>query len=75
MISKNKLTPKQVKLLDNLGIVWKRNSNKWDEMFDLAKKYYLEHKNLLVDTHSKYKGQNLGYWINHQRDDYKKRNI
>ena len=74
MISKNKLTPKQVKLLDNLGIVWKRNSNKWDEMFDLAKKYYLEHKNLLVDTHSKYKGQNLGYWINHQRDDYKKRN-
>ena len=37
MISKNKLTPKQVKLLDNLGIVWKRNSNKWDEMFDLAK--------------------------------------
>lgn len=74
MISKNKLTPKQVKLLDNLGIVWKRNSNKWDEMFDLAKEYYLEHKNLLVDTHSKYKGQNLGYWINHQRDDYKKRN-
>ena len=73
MGNRQKLNSEQIKLLENLNVVWERNSNKWDYMFEIAKKYYEEYGNLLVNTHSIYMDENLGYWINHQRDDFQKK--
>ena len=70
MGNKDKLSVKQVELLNKLGITWERNPSKWDDMFDLAKQYFEEHGNLMVNTHAKYKGKSLGRWINKQRVDY-----
>lgn len=70
----DKLSDEQVQLLEKLGIIWERNSSKWDYMYSIAEKYYYEHGNLMVNTHSMYLNEKLGYWINHQRDDYQKIN-
>lgn len=70
----DKLSEEQVQLLEKLGIVWERNSSKWDYMYSIAEKYYHEYGDLMVNTHSMYLNEKLGYWINHQRDDYQKQN-
>ena len=74
MGNRQKLNNSQIELLEKLNITWKRNPSKWDNMFNLAKEYYEEKGNLLINTHSKYKGENLGAWINKQRDDYQNQN-
>ena len=73
-INKKDLSKEQILKLNNLGMNWKRNITKWDKMYELAKEYYKENGNLNVDTHSSYKGENLGYWINHQRNSYRLKN-
>ncbi len=70
---RNALTTEQISALEAIGIVWHRNNAKWDTMFELASEYYAEHGNLLVNTHSLYKGQKLGQWINCMRIDYMNR--
>lgn len=69
-LNKDKLSKEQILRLDVLGIVWKRKENKWDNMYSLACEYYQENGNLLINTHSSYKGQPLGSWINVQRTHY-----
>ena len=70
---RNALTTEQISALEAIGIVWHRNNAKWDTMIELASEYYAEHGNLLVNTHSLYKGQKLGQWINCMRIDYMNR--
>lgn len=72
-LGKENLSQEQIERLENLGIIWKRNENKWGQMYALAKKYYEENGNLLVNTHSFYEGKRLGQWINSQRIDYMNR--
>ena len=70
MSNKDHLDIEQIELLEKLGIVWERNHSKWDDMFELAKRYYEEHGDLMINTHSRYGGKFLGRWINKQRVDY-----
>lgn len=70
---KTELTTLQIKKLEQLGIVWERNKTKWDKMYVLACEYQREHGDLLVNTHSTYRGEKLGQWINKQRTDYMRR--
>ena len=74
MGNREKLNDEQILLLEKLGIIWERNASKWDYMFNIAEKYFHEYGNLMVNTHSMYLNEKLGYWINHQRDDYQKLN-
>lgn len=44
----------------------------WDEMYELAKRYYEKNGNLLISSqYVTEAGIKLGYWINHQREYYK----
>ncbi len=70
---KENLTPNKMHRLEAIGIVWRRNETKWAIMYQLAKEYYGQNGNLLVNTHSLYQGEKLGQWINHQRTDYMNR--
>ena len=47
----------------------------WEEKYELAKKYYEEHGNLLIPYHYKINGINLGSWISRQRQDYKNKKL
>lgn len=67
--SKNKgldqtLTEEQQKQLAALGMIWDRNTEKWEEYFKAAEEYYQIHGNLEVMT--KYiteDGIPLGRWL------------
>lgn len=54
--NKCKLNPKQIDLLNNIGMIWdKKNSedyipNKWMEMYNIAKEYYEKNGNLFVPS-------------------------
>ena len=79
---KPKLEQYQIELLEQIGMMWeinefnKENLNiRWLKNYELAKKYYEEHGNLLIP--SSYivkidnKEVNLGTWITTQRMRYK----
>lgn len=77
-----RINEKQIELLNKIGMVWNilNNENiitdKWMKNYNLAKKYYEEHGNLLIPHYYVMKDEigndiNIGIWINHQRDAYK----
>lgn len=58
------LTKEQQEQLAALGMIWDRNTEKWEEYFEEAEEYYRTHGNLNVRT--KYvtdKGIPLGRWL------------
>lgn len=58
------LTPAQQQQLAELGMIWSRNSEKWEEYFEAAENYYKTHGNL--DVMTKYMTENglpLGRWL------------
>ena len=72
------LNIEQIKLLEDIGIVWKVIKT-WDESFELAAKYYEVHKNLMINykfitidgyTYNEH-GYNLGNWLVNQRRLYR----
>ena len=79
------LTDEQVKLLEDIGMVWsvekgqfdrKKNHVKWMENYEKAKKYYQKHSNLLVPARYICEdGTQLGQWISAQRVAYKNRTL
>lgn len=78
---KNIFTPKQIELLNQIGIVWDnvRPVQTWMESYNLAKKYYEHYQNLRIlkkfKTLNGYDyaedGFKLGVWITTQRQYYK----
>ena len=73
-----KLTIEQIKLLEDIGIVWKIVKT-WEESYELAAKYYEVHKDLKVNykfrtidgyTYNEH-GYNLGSWIVNMRRLYR----
>ncbi len=78
---KNIFTPKQIELLNQIGIVWDnvRPVQTWMESYNLAKKYYEHYQNLHIlkkfKTLNGYDyaedGFKLGVWITTQRQYYK----
>ena len=70
------LTDEQVELLERIGMKWDIIDSKWNKMYELAKKYFLEHGNL--DVPKRFiaeNGEKLGDWISGQRRAYKNRTI
>ena len=78
------LTKKQIDLLNEIGMVWKigrgkhkrKISKEWISKYNLAKKYYEIHNNLLIPALYFVKDEddkeiNLGAWIACQRQLYK----
>lgn len=58
------LTPAQQQQLAELGMIWDRNSEKWEDYFEAAENYYKTHGNL--DVMTKYVTENglpLGRWL------------
>lgn len=58
------LTKEQQEQLAALGMIWERNTEKWEEYFEAAQEYYRQHGNL--DVMAKYvteEGLPLGRWL------------
>ena len=58
------LTDEQRKALEELGMIWDHNQEKWEQYYSAAEKYYSEHGNLNVKI--KYvtlEGIPLGRWL------------
>lgn len=64
--NKGTLSEERTPLLEQIGVVWNKNEARWQEMYDLAKKYYEENGSLLSITDA-----NLRNWIQVQRQAYK----
>lgn len=64
--NKGTLSEERTQLLEQIGVVWNKNEARWQEMYDLAKKYYEENGSLLSITDA-----NLRNWIQVQRQAYK----
>ena len=73
-----KLSLEQIKLLEDIGIIWKVVKT-WDESYELANKYYEVHKDLQINykfktidgyTYNEH-GYSLGGWLVNQRRLYR----
>ena len=78
-----KLNKEKIELLNSIKMVWNIRGNKdiisdtWMKKYFYAKKYYLEHGNLLIPFDYEIKDESdniikLGNWINTQRRAYRK---
>ena len=75
-----KISEEQIKLLENIGMIWNTFDYEWNKNYELAKEYYEHHGNLEIphgfktingyekDENGEY---NLGRWISSQREAYK----
>jgi hypothetical protein len=70
-ISKNKLTPLQIQLLNDIEMVWSLNDYRWNLNYNEAKKYYIEHNHLRIPYIYEVNGLKLGKWIHTQRKAFK----
>ena len=70
---RKKLTEEQIEKLAAIGIYTNERciEEKWNEKFEIAKKYFLQYGNLSVPPHFMYEGINLSVWILYQRSRYK----
>ena len=76
----NKLSQKQIKLLNDIDMLWKvrRTKDAWDEYYLLAKNYYNYYGHLKIEyifttsdgINYDEDGQQLGRWIHEQRSIY-----
>lgn len=64
--NKGTLSEERIQLLEQIGVIWNKNEARWQEMYDLAKKYYEENGSLSSIT-----DDNLRNWIKVQRQAYK----
>ena len=69
----NKLSSKQINLLNKIGMEWSKTDYKWMAIYNSAVSYYDDHGDLLVPSrYATDDGIHLGTWIKHQRERYKK---
>ena len=65
------LTDEQVELLVKIGMVWRVSDLKWNEYFEMAKKYWERYGNLFVlPTSNINNAQALYSWLAKQREAY-----
>ena len=73
-----KITEEQIRLLEEIGMIFDARDSKWREKYELAKAYYEHNNNLEIPYNFKTKngyeydeeGINLGTWIRNQRQAY-----
>ena len=69
----NKLSSKQINLLNKIGMEWSKTDYKWMAIYNSAVSYYDDHGDLLVPSrYATDDGIHLGTWIKYQRERYKK---
>ena len=66
------LTKQQIEKLEQIGMVWNVKESNSSQMFELAKKYYEEHGNLLLPSKYIINGRDLSSWVKEKRKMYKK---
>ena len=77
-IGSSKITEDQIRLLEEIGMIFDVHDAKWKEKYELAKAYYEHNNNLGIPSNFKTKngyeydetGINLGTWIRKQRQAY-----
>ena len=66
-----RLDAEKVSLLENIGMVWDAFSEKWEQGFAAAAKYYADHGNLVVPvSYTTEDGLRLGVWVRNQKQTY-----
>ncbi len=90
LYKENKLNEKQLNLLNDIDMVWSFKlikddirkefiPDKWMRNYELAKKYYEKHNNLLIPSNYEVIIDNvtikLGRWLSTQRQNYSKNNL
>eukprot|EP00980_Cylindrotheca_fusiformis_P009832 scaffold2164_cov106-Cylindrotheca_fusiformis.AAC.15 len=63
-----KLTRRQMQLLDEAGVAWQPYDIRWNQMFKLLLQYKDREGHTQVPRYHQEEGQNLGYWLNTQRE-------
>ena len=77
-----KITPVQIKLLENIGMIWSIHDKEWMDKFKLVENYYNYFGDLNIPQNFKTingyeydkNGVNLGSWIDIQRQAYNGKN-
>jgi hypothetical protein len=57
--------------LEEAGVVWNAQSNRWDEMYSLLFQYKARESHCRVPVKHKEEGKNLGSWLATQRKSYR----
>lgn len=66
----HELSKDQIKKLEELGIVWSINDEKWNQKYKLLEGYYQEHGNIDVPKEYEVNEIRLGTWLRTQRQAY-----
>ena len=69
---KEKLDPRKEKQLEDLGVVWDILNQQWEDYYTLLVKYKDREGDCNVPFRHKEDGENLGNWLNKQRQAMKK---
>jgi superfamily II DNA or RNA helicase len=64
---RNQLTVKQVERLDSLGFSWDVFAERWDNWFNLLKRYHKLNGHCRTTQNSQIDGHALGSWVSNQR--------
>lgn len=66
------LTGKQIEMLEQIGMIWDSKEKGFSDMYELAKKYYEEHGDLLLPDKYEMEGKKVASWVKDKRKAYKK---
>ncbi len=73
------ITEEQFKRLESIGAKWDHYEEsidtKWNDMYALAKEYYIHFGDLSIPQDKAYKGKKLGSWVHVQRQRFLKRKL
>ena len=69
--SYTKLSEEQIQKLEAIGMVWGVKGKEFTDMYELAKKYYEEHGDLLLPDKYEIDGKKVSSWIKDKRKSYK----
>ena len=67
------LTKEEIENLNSIGMIWHPEKEiSWDEMYKLAKEYFLQHGNLdIPKNYVTPNNERLGFWLENERQLYK----
>lgn len=74
-IGTTKINEEQIRLLDDIGMIWDIIQDIWYQNYEKAKEFYLKNGHLKICASYKIDGINLGKWIINQRICKKENNL
>lgn len=67
-----KLSKQQIEKLESIGMIWNVKGQGFSDMYELAKRYYEEHGDLLLPDKYEIDGKKVSSWIKDKRKAYRK---